>query len=273
MHSPNNIYLDGAILYVVRDTTTEDTIEENSTMVNTIKSTFPRKQLEVLRYLAENGPKNSYEISRGLDTSYSVVHKWMRRSQQQGFISPTQEKKGKKGVMTKPYRLTLAGLASAFENEELWSNVDQIAGNWGELAPLVFGKWSYFKERELGKEAMERLRQMFHGEGVLKLKNVGERPQIAKDYPYRLYDPLLLSHLLHPSEDSSMHPMLFAEFFFLPLLDSPFGFSLERWFKAIQDDSDLKQWAKLFFRGQATAYRSKSERYEQLLRELEAGGD
>jgi hypothetical protein len=242
-------------------------------MANTIMRTFPQKQLEVLRYLAQNGSKNSYEVKRGLDASYSVVHKWMRRSEQQGFVSPNPEKKGQKGVMTKPYRLTLAGLANAFENEELWSHVDQIAGNWSELAPLVFGKWNYFKERELDKEATERLRQMFHGEGVLKLRNVRERPQITKDYPYRLYDPMLFTHLLHPSEDSSMHPMLFAEFFFLPLLNSPFGFSLERWFKAIQNDIDLRQWAKLFFKIQATAYRSESERYEQLLRKLEASGN
>jgi len=173
----------------------------------------------------------------------------------------------------KPYRLTLAGLAKAFEDKDLWTYVDEVVGNWSELAPLIFGKWEYFKERELAKEATERLRQMFLEEGVLNLKDVRQKAQIPRDYPYHFYDPLLLSRLLVQSEDGSMQSELFAGFFFFPMLHSMFGFSGETWFKAIQDDAGLREWARAFLKGQTTSHRLSSERYEQLLRKLEASED
>jgi hypothetical protein len=232
---------------------------------------------KILGYLAMNGPAYSTQIAEALKTTRILVDKCLRGAGRRNLVWPETGQKSKKATRRNLYRLTLAGLAAAFEDEELWNHVDEIVVRWSSLAPWVFGRWEYFKEKGLGEEAVKRLREMFQKEGVLRLRfgprNAGENLLAVKDYRYYLHDPLLWSWLFHYSQNGSMMPDLFAKFFLLPTLHPIRGVSAERWLKALRDDMTLREWTRKAFKDEISAYQSQAQRYRETLQELEASED
>jgi predicted transcriptional regulator len=117
------------------------------------------KRVQVLCFLACEGPANIYQIAKGASMRYSVAHKSVRDLEKRGFIRLEEEKLGKKGVMTKVYVLTLRGLLMAIKSGELGvDDMDRVTARWKHHLPMLFGNWQYFGKMQLKKEVFEFLK-------------------------------------------------------------------------------------------------------------------
>jgi len=118
-----------------------------------------QNRVQVLCFLACEGPANIYQIAKGIGIAYSVAHNSVKDLENQGFIKLEQKKLGQKGVMTKIYGLTLKGLLMAIKNEEFNpEDIDNIAQHCKELLPLIFGNWKYLAEMGLKNEVLRFLK-------------------------------------------------------------------------------------------------------------------
>jgi hypothetical protein len=107
------------------------------------------KQIQVLKFLAENGPKNAYQVKHNTDMPYSTVHNAVKDMLRQQFILLHAETKNIKGVSAKDYRLTLKGLLVALTRG---ADLKKTASNWANLLPLILGKLDYWDEHGLKAE-------------------------------------------------------------------------------------------------------------------------
>jgi len=251
-------------------------IEKNGLSTTIIRRTLSKKQHEILRYLSDKGPSDCYKIKKECNMYYPSTYKSLIRLEKQGFVWRNPKEISEKGTPKTPFRLTMRGLAEASNTEDFWKNLDKIVKVWIDLAPLVFGNWEYFKERDLDEEAKMRLRQMFQGEGIRKFHDRRSELFNFKDQPYYLYTNVIWTWLLHPLEDrprdnsniGSIPAMLFTEFFFLPMLDPFFRFNHREWLKALKNNIELREWAKLIFKARTSEYQSEVDRYDRLLQEM-----
>lgn len=102
------------------------------------------KQAEVLKFLAEFGPANAYQIERGANMAYSTVQQVIKAALRWQFVLLFSETKNVKGVNAKAYRLTLKGLLAAVS---CGADLRKAAANWARLLPLILGKLPCLEER------------------------------------------------------------------------------------------------------------------------------
>jgi hypothetical protein len=123
------------------------------------------KQAQVLKFLAESGPANAYQIERGANMAYSTVQQVVKGALRWQFVLLFSETKNVKGVNAKAYRLTLKGLLAAVS---CGADLRKAAANWAGLLPLILGKLSYLEEKlEVGEflaSEGKRWRDIVHDE-------------------------------------------------------------------------------------------------------------
>jgi hypothetical protein len=107
------------------------------------------RQAQVLKFLAEGGPANAYQIEKGTSMAYSTVQQIIKTALRLQFVILFSEAKNEKGVNAKAYRLTLKGLLTVVA---CGADLRKASAHWTKLLPLILGKLPYLEERlEIGE--------------------------------------------------------------------------------------------------------------------------
>jgi hypothetical protein len=169
------------------------------------------KQAQVLKFLAESGPANAYQIERGANMAYSTVQQVIKTALHCQFVLLLSETKNVKGVNAKAYRLTLKGLLAAVS---CGADLRKAAANWARLLPLILGKLPYLMERlEIGEFL------------------IGEEKR-WRNIVYDEWDDELARH------EAMNH---FAEWLFHSLILDE---NDTAWLKAVRGDRELRLWTE-----------------------------
>lgn len=130
-----------------------------------------KSHLEVLTHIAKNGPSIKYQIEKILQLSHGTVHNAIKELNKNGYLESVKEERTRVGLPMITYGLTLRGLATAFLEGQLSSDMVKVAEEWKDLLPLL-RKWSYFVSVGLEKElvkAFEWLAGLIVQEGLTEI--------------------------------------------------------------------------------------------------------
>ena len=120
---------------------------------------LPPRQAEVLRYIAQKGPRIYYRLSKEMDKiPPGTLHNALVELEKKQLLCI--EKKGKAprpGETIKEYHLTVLGLATALLYLQVHENPREVIKSWGSLLPLVLGKWDFFISAGVEDLARSRL--------------------------------------------------------------------------------------------------------------------
>jgi len=235
---------------IIGDSMSSDSIKSESMKSYGINPRPSPRRSEVLLYIVERGPTNTYRISEGLGIRYSTAHNAVKALEKQGFIRLELEEETEKGVTAKIYTPTLGGLCAALTLGNLWSRVDDVAEKWGNLDPLLLGKWKYMVSVASREEAIEALK--------IAAKTIYEKPIIDKD-GRRVMDGFPVLHFFRTEFfDRLFHPTLRSD--------------VEKWIEAVQGDPELKDWVTKWLRRRIPTIVSWFYYHRELLRGIEGKG-
>lgn len=169
------------------------------------------KQAQVLKFLAESGPANAYQIEGGASMAYSTVQQVIKGALRWQFVLLFSETKNAKGVNAKAYRLTLKGLLAAVS---CGADLRKAAANWARLLPLILGKLPYLEERL-------KIGEFLVGEGK-RWRNI-----VYDEWDDELARYEVMDH--------------FAEWLFHSLILDE---NDTAWLKAVRSDRELRLWTE-----------------------------
>jgi predicted transcriptional regulator len=208
------------IEYIIGDIMTKDSLVDLEFIHVPIMPTLTTRMEEVLCFLAENGPANTYQIHKGLNIEYSVAYMAVKSLQTLGFIKLEGKGQGQKGATTLIYGLTLKGLIKAIFSRNNLENLDKILDRWKHLAPLIFGKWIYFKKMQLQDDIIEFLCDRRTILENLQIPYTGKE-EIPSD---KVAEIIFMSYL--------------AEWIFRKRLVE----NRDKWIRAFREDEELRNW-------------------------------
>jgi predicted transcriptional regulator len=208
------------IEYIRGDIMANDTLVDLEFINVPIMPPITSRMEEVLCFLAKNGPANTYQIHKGLNIEYSVAYMAVKSLQGLGFIKLEGRGQGQKGATTLIYGLTLKGLIKAIFSRNNFENLDNIFDRWKHLAPLIFGKWIYFKKMQLRDDIIEFL---------CDRRIIWENLQIS----YRGKDEISSDKI---AEDFFMSDL--ASWIFRKRLVG----NRDKWLRALRGDEELRKW-------------------------------
>jgi len=113
---------------------------------------IPESHKKVLFYIAKTGAKTKYEIEKGTRINHASIHEAVKNLVKTGALQGDQIGTTRIGLPKIKYKLTFFGLCLSMQIANS-RDYDEIIVNWKNLAPLLFGKWEYFKEKVGRKEA------------------------------------------------------------------------------------------------------------------------
>lgn len=121
-----------------------------------------RTSPKILLFLATRGESNKWKIAKGVNRSYSNIHAVIKLFLKEKFILVVKKRKARRNLKlnVEYYDLTIYGLVVCLllDSKEVWTYIDEIAEAQKNRLPLIFGKWSYFKEKSILDEVVERLK-------------------------------------------------------------------------------------------------------------------
>lgn len=217
-----------------------------------------KRQQQALKQLALKGPMNTYQIWKSVpkeDRGHkSAYRKTVNSLHNKGLVA-VKETKPWPGKRTKNvYKLTIKGLSTTLEKEDLWQHMDEIATANEELAPEYFGLWSTFRRFKVEDIAAKLLRDVVHRlqQGVPTFpEKINDRTPTLRDWLPRLaiwpYDAML-EGVLTEREAYQFHTAIImdgkAEKFYLEVLNwirESHEAASETWAKAIEKHNRLKE--------------------------------
>ncbi|MEM4973143.1 MAG: hypothetical protein QXR87_05490 [Candidatus Hadarchaeales archaeon] len=119
---------------------------------------------KILEALALKRWQTQYDLYLWLkkEVSLSRIHEGVRDLESVRMVVWREAGMAPSGLIKKEYSLTFWGLVAAVTlSGECWEKIDEVARNYPDLLPLVFGKWNLFKE--IGIPAIVALRSAFLG--------------------------------------------------------------------------------------------------------------
>lgn len=148
--------------------------------------------LEILKYIALNGSKTPYEMTKKkgikpLKMSEKTVRQGCHRLVESGHLQ-VEISKNVMGQDRKTYSLTLQGFIHALADiKRIDLNIDSIRTHWGYLLPQVFGKWEHFQKHHVENLAKDRLvaisKYMTRGSSfLLDIENESEDRSFAEEF-------------------------------------------------------------------------------------------
>jgi len=123
------------------------------------------KQIWILRAIAKYGPLTKFQISKSPGAGkagihYTQVSRWIKPFKEKGFIKGKKEQghgpgSGEFYDLT-PLGLTwaLSDISGAAPDRDFFN---QIIPKYERFLPLIFGKWSYLKDRKVSEASMTML--------------------------------------------------------------------------------------------------------------------
>jgi len=121
---------------------------------------IPQSGLEILKDLARNEPSHKSLIRDRCSLGYATVHENVSKLLGLQLIEVVDEETWRTGLKKLTYDLTLKGLLWVFFHSsfgEISRKIDRLSRKYANLAPLVFGKWDFFRKMELEDQAIRRL--------------------------------------------------------------------------------------------------------------------
>lgn len=217
-----------------------------------------KRQQQAIKQLALKGPMNTYQIWKSVpreDRGHkSAYRKTVNSLLNKGLVA-VKETKLWPGKRTKNvYKLTIKGLFSTLEKEDMWQHIDEIAAANRELAPEYFGLWPMFRRFKIEEIAVKLLRYVVRRlrQGVPTFpEKIEERKPTLRDWLPRLaiwpYDAIL-EGVLTKREAYKFHTAIIqdskAEKFYLEVLNwirESHKDASETWTKAIETHNRLKE--------------------------------
>lgn len=121
-----------------------------------------RKAFEILKYLAINPRKTAYALEKALAIDRPTVLATLKILLSIKFVRVVDQKKLETGLVRKSYNVTPTGMVALLqahpENVSLSKeHVLEMARNYTDFLPLIFGKWNYFCERSVDDLAYKYL--------------------------------------------------------------------------------------------------------------------
>jgi len=175
------------------------------------RSNITKKQLTVLRYIAENGPAIEYQLKKHAEVSSFTAHQAPNILLKKGLLKAKPRGKARTGKTIKVYNITLEGLFEVLKEKSAWENIDEIISFNERLLPEYFGFWKTLKRLKIDDVgvkllayAIEKLR---HGIPTFPEK-IEDRKPTLRDWLPRLaiypYDAML-ERVLTPEEALRFH--------------------------------------------------------------------
>lgn len=118
-----------------------------------------KTDLEILSFLAQNRPHNTWEIAKALNRSYRNTNNMMQQLLDSDFIKIEYKKPSSKNPETEVeyYGLTLPGLLNTLLlDKEVWKQIDVVAEKHSDKL-LVFRKWPLFVLRNMRGDIVSSL--------------------------------------------------------------------------------------------------------------------
>ena len=114
---------------------------------------------KIFLHLARHGESNKWEMSKELGVAYSNIHRIIKKLLKEKYIyvTKTEEAARNPWIKVEYYDLTFSGLMLCLLDKRSYQFIDEIAKQQDEEFPLLFGKWSYFEEKGIKKEVVDRL--------------------------------------------------------------------------------------------------------------------
>lgn len=109
---------------------------------------YVKTDLLILTLLALEKEYRQYNMPKMIGKNYRTVLRHLQSLKERGLIKLQRtERSNKKGKERNIYTLTLVGLIEILRYKNIYEYIDVVAKNYGELFPLVFGKWQFFTEK------------------------------------------------------------------------------------------------------------------------------
>ena len=124
-------------------------------MVKKIRESVPPK---IFLYLARKGKSNKWEMSKKLGMAYSNIHRIIKKLLKEKYIYVAKTKNSSRNpwISVEYYDLSFSGFMACLLDNRSWKFIDEIAKQRAEEFPLLFGKWSFFKEKGIKEEVTNR---------------------------------------------------------------------------------------------------------------------
>lgn len=222
----------------------------------------------VADYLAQIGHDEEitrYRIQKDTGLSYPTVYKIVPIMEDDGLVRSENIGFSSAGHIKKSYSLTLAGIVYYLGRlrwvetmemlgkeeetlkkeeilkigEEISEKVETLAENYGDMLPLIFGKWKHFKEKDV-----------LFDQVMLRLLRISERLRRTKIPKRELTDDNLREWIRMAVIDPRV----------LNLSD----IDREAWLEAVRSDTDLLSYSA----GKNQEYRDSLERMENRIRQI-----
>ncbi|MFC1487075.1 hypothetical protein ACFLRN_05235 [Thermoproteota archaeon] len=115
---------------------------------------LPKSHKKVLLYISMEGPKTKYEIEKGTRINHASIFEAIKNLNKLGAIKGKKIGTTRTGLPKTNFGLTFLGLGKALQITDV-KNYNGIIQKWKHLEPILFGRWSYFKEK-VGRKETER---------------------------------------------------------------------------------------------------------------------
>jgi len=119
---------------------------------------------EIIKVLALEKEFAQYDLPKRIGKNYRTVLRHLKDLKKDGLIKLSRtEESAKGGKERNIFTLTEYGLLYALGYSNIWPNIDKVASNYGEILPLIFGKWDLYIEKGLRNEIIARLQAVVQG--------------------------------------------------------------------------------------------------------------
>jgi DNA-binding MarR family transcriptional regulator len=121
-------------------------------------SKYPPIQRVVLRFLAQGGPKSSYDIASELGLHRSSTSKALRSLKKEGRVLVVERRRARSGARVEVYDISAHSLIEVLRSCRSMETAKYIINNHAGKLPLVLGKWDFFEEMGVEDIAFKLLR-------------------------------------------------------------------------------------------------------------------
>jgi hypothetical protein len=133
-----------------------------------------KTQMEILTILAVEREFPQIGLKTVLEKDYATVVRNVSSLEKKHIIQLVRVEKTRKGGKAKKiYTLTISGLFESLKIPAIYDYIDEVAANYSNYVPLIFGKWLFFKEKGCISLIIKRLRWMGY-RSISQLGNMSE---------------------------------------------------------------------------------------------------
>ena len=160
---------------------------------------------KILTAIAENIEFAQYDLPKKIDKNYRKILRYVHCLEHRGLIQLSRtERSKKKGKDRKIYSLTIFGLIALLKiiaklkPEEFKKKIDELAGKYETMLPLLFGKWSFFENNNLKETILNRLEKTLQSEYsylimlLLSKVPIGKPKRIPAENYQKYFEELLV---------------------------------------------------------------------------------